>query len=78
MKKKLGQMLCMALAVMMVFTIFAAFPVSAANPDVWQAPSGGLKANAAVKAFDGITITAAEDNGSKKGASVDGITFTGL
>ncbi len=70
-------MLCMALAVMMVFTIFAAFPVSAANPDVWQAPSGGLKANAAVKAFDGITITAAEDNGSKKGASVDGITFTG-
>ncbi len=77
MKKKLGQVVCACLALMMVFTIFAAFPVSAAGEEIWQAPSGGLKANATVKAFDGITITAAEDNGTKKGASIDGITFTG-
>ncbi len=75
MRKKLGQIVCMMLAAMMVFTIFAALPVSAAEVEIWQAPSGGLKANTAVKAFEGITITAAEDNKKSSGATVDGTKF---
>ncbi len=76
MKKKFGQMLCMALAVMMVFTIFAAFPVSAAGDEVWQVKAA-LAAGNPVEMFDGITIEAAENNSFGKGAKVGDITFAG-
>ena len=75
MKKKFGQMLCMALAVMMVFTIFAAFPASAADTEYWQAVA--LKKDTPVQMFNGVNVTAAEDF-SLKGAkaNIDGHEFT--
>lgn len=78
MGKKLGRIGCMILALIMVFTTFAALTVSAADDvEVWKVTAAMTK-DVPVQAFNGITITAAEDLKYAAGSTtIDGITFTG-
>lgn len=74
MKKKLGQVVCACLALMMVFTIFAAFPVSAAGEEIWQVKAAATKGQK-IEIIKGITLEPAEDNKKSSGTEIGGIKF---
>ncbi len=77
MGKKLGRIGCMILALMMVFTTFAALNVSAADDvEVWKT-SSTLTGGTTVQILPGIKITPAETFTAKTGAAtVDSIQFS--